>query len=132
MFRPILLAAALTACLPSAATAQSFSPVGVWRCIMESVVVLMDVVYQLNPDGSLAGQGSILYKQTSSGFYQLQGYGRWLANPTTGMVTIQLVPQNHSAFSIEVMPQQDPSFMYYNAPNTFSGGMTQTTCQRAR
>ncbi|MEM1389351.1 MAG: hypothetical protein AAF748_07805 [Pseudomonadota bacterium] len=132
----VALAAWLLASTVSAtAQNQPPDPVGQWRCVMNSVTVSIDVAYQINPDGSLFGQGSIVYNQTSA-IYQVQGGGRWLAgvDPSTGRFTYQfgLQPPNHASFSIFTEPTGDPNALYQLRPNMSAGGSTETACSRLR
>lgn len=126
----LVIASMLAPVLAMPAAAQSNSLVGTWRCVQNSVVVSVDVMYQLFPDGSAAGQGSITYVQTHRHYPFQNAPGRWSVGPNS--VVMQLFPPNHASFSIEVgpAPNGDPNFLYYNQPNLASGGMTETTCQR--
>lgn len=132
MIRRLLVLFALACPTPGAAQVD---PTGVWRCVMNSVAVSIDVQYQIAPDGSLFGQGGIIYNGTSAS-YQVQGNGRWSAgvSPETGQFTyqFQLLPPNHAAFSIFAEWTGDPNALYQLRPNVVQGGQTETACQRLR
>lgn len=133
MTNPLTRTGAALACallIGAPAVAQVHPLVGTWRCVQNSVVVSIDVYYQLYPDGSAAGQGSITYVQTHRHFPFQNAPGRWSAGPDSAI--LQLFPPNHASFSIQVgpAPNGDPNFLYYNQPNLASGGMTETSCQR--
>ena len=126
---------AVLALLPmSSAMAQPTNPAGIWRCVVNSNIVSIDMTYQINPDFSLAGQGSIVYIATSR-IYQVQGYGRWSASPPDAssnqwLYRLQIAPQNHAMFSVFPRPTNDPNFMNNVFQDPQTGGVTETSCQR--
>ena len=123
---------AALACLPLSATGQS-NPAGLWRCVMNSVAVSIDVQYQIAPDRSLVGQGTVVFSGTSA-IYQVQGAGRWSAggSPETGRFTyaFQLLPPNHASFTLFTEPTGDPNAYYQLRQNLSQGGQAETACQR--
>ena len=128
----VLQGIALSIGLTGAAQAQ-VNPTGIWRCVMNSVAVSIDVTVQVNPDSSLLGQGTIVYNSTSA-IYQIRAGGRWMAgtSPETGRFTYQfaLQPSNHASFSLFTEPTGDPYALYQVRPNRAQGGMTETACSR--
>jgi hypothetical protein len=108
---------------------------GMWRCVLNSAPVSIDLQVQFQPDGSAFAQGTYILNGTS-GFYQIQGPGRYIYGPADepppGMIyRIQFAPGNVATFSMFVRPTQTPGMLY----NTYAppgGGIVETACQRLR
>ncbi|MEM9740106.1 MAG: hypothetical protein AAF829_09570 [Pseudomonadota bacterium] len=120
--------------LPVAAQGQPPSPVGQWRCIANSQVTSIDMMYTVSPGGQLAGRGSIIYSGTSRSF-NVAGYGRWLAAPpdqtsNAWLFSFQIMPQNHASFTVYARPTADPNTLYNRFYNQQTGNTTETRCAR--
>ncbi|MEO0785190.1 MAG: hypothetical protein AAFY10_05785 [Pseudomonadota bacterium] len=135
MIRSLLAAAAaLGLALPATAQGQPPSPVGQWRCIANSNIVSIDMVYNVGPGGQLAGQGSIVYSGTWQ-TYNVAGYGNWLAAPpdhtsNEWLFSFQIRPQNHAVFTVYARPTGDPNALYNTFYNPQTGNTTETSCAR--
>ena len=138
MTRAGFFALFLFSILASAASAQQapqLNPVGTWRCASNSDIVSIDMLYQVGPDYSVQGQGSIVYTQTSR-IFQIQGQGSLAAFPPDAsspewLLRFQLMPmQGHAMFSVFGRPTQDPNYLQYSYRDPQSGILTQTSCAR--
>ncbi|MEL6567141.1 MAG: hypothetical protein AAFQ22_01905 [Pseudomonadota bacterium] len=134
MIRSLLAAASALLCLAAPAAAQPMSPVGQWRCIANSQIVSIDMMYNVGPGGQLAGQGSIVYSGTWRTF-NVAGYGRWIAAPpdqtsNEWMFSFQIMPQNHASFTLHARPTGDPNALYNSFYNPQTGNTTETSCAR--
>ncbi len=118
----------------SVATAQPAAPVGVWRCVVNSSVVSIDLQMQVNPDRTLAGRGTIIYVGTSS-VYNVQGYGDWTALPPDAsspnwLYKFRMNPPNHAIFSWFAGPTGTPGNLYNVFQDQNDGSLVETACQR--
>lgn len=120
--------------LPSVALADHELS-GMWRCVLNSAPVSIDVQVQFQPDGSAYAQGTYIINGTTA-FYQIQGPGRYTYGPAESpppgsIYRIQIAPGNVATFSMFVRPTGQPGMLY----NTFrppEGGVVETSCGRLR
>jgi|GEM_PF-1954831 len=115
-------------------TKQPAAPTGKWRCIVHSNIVSIDLVATIAPDGTLSGQGTIIYVATNR-IYQVSGPGDWMALPpdpssTDWLFKFRLQPSNHAIFSWFAAPTESPNHMTnrFVVPN--NGGVVETNCER--
>lgn len=119
---------------PAAETKRPDAPTGKWRCIVHSNVVSIDLMANIAPDGSLSGQGTIIYVATNR-IFQVSGQGDWSLLPPdpsspNWLFKFRLQPSNHPIFSWFASPTQSPTHLYnrFVVPN--NGGVVETNCER--
>ena len=120
--------------LPTAAVADH-ELFGLWRCVLNSAPVSIDVQVQFQPDGSAYAQGTYIINGTSA-FHQIEGPARYTYGPADEappgpIYRIQIVPGNVATFSMFVRPTGQPG-MLYNTYYPPSGGVMETSCARLR
>nr|WP_070959215.1 hypothetical protein [Hyphomonas sp. Mor2] len=119
---------------PAVAAKRPDAPTGRWRCIVHSSVVSIDLIANIAADGSLSGQGTIIYVATNR-IYQVSGQGDWTALPPdpsspNWLFKFRLQPSNHAIFSWFATPTSSPNHMTnrFVVPN--NGGVVETNCER--
>lgn len=110
------------------------APVGRWRCIVHSSVVSIDLVASIVQDGSLSGQGSIIYVGTNR-LFNVSGQGDWTALPpdsssTNWLFKFRLQPANHAIFSWFAAPTSSPNHLYNRFVVPDNGSVVETNCER--
>ncbi|MEO9971362.1 MAG: hypothetical protein ABJG15_16320 [Hyphomonadaceae bacterium] len=116
------------------ATARPAAPTGKWRCVVNSPVVSIDLVANIAGNGSLAGQGTIVYVHTSR-IFQVSGQGDWTAlppdpNATSWLFKFRLQPSNHAIFSWFAAPTQSPNHLQNRFVIPDNKGIVETNCER--
>jgi hypothetical protein len=130
----LAIAAACLLCLPLAAAANHSNPAGNWRCVVNDPSVAIDVQFQVQPNGTLRGSGSIVYRETNK-IFAVEGGGIWTSAPADDgsnftSYRFQLYPQTHSVFSVFPLETSDPNIMYRRFNNPQTGLTTETACNR--
>lgn len=130
------IAAVVAFISPVHAQNQPGPPVGLWRCVVNSPIVSIDLQMQVTPGQYLEAQGSIVYVETGR-IYQVRGPGRWLLNPPGTeapgwLYSFQMQPAdgNHAMFSWFAAPTGDPRYLANTWQNPQTGQIVQTNCQR--
>ena len=115
---------------------QPSDPSGLWRCVMNSNVVSIDLQMQVYGNQTLQHQGSIVYVQTGR-IFNVRGGGRWLLSPPDQSSNqyqfgFQMHPAegNHAIFSIFARPTGDPNFLNNRFQEPQGGSIVETACQR--
>ncbi|MEM6555415.1 MAG: hypothetical protein AAF642_06045 [Pseudomonadota bacterium] len=110
------------------------APTGQWRCSVNSPIVSIDLMANIAKDGSLSGQGTIIYVATNR-MFQVSGKGDWTLLPPDQssedwLFKFRLHPSNHAIFSWFASPTDSPNHMSnrFVSPNT--GGVVETRCER--
>ena len=116
------------------ATPRPAAPTGRWRCIVNSPVVSIDLVADIAGNGSLSGQGSIVYVNTSK-IFEVSGHGDWTALPPdpgapNWLFKFRLQPSNHAIFSWFAEPTQSPNHLRNRFVIPNNKGIVETNCER--
>ena len=127
------LLAALLLALPAFAQ-QPAAPLGVWRCVVNSPAVSIDLMMQVGPGGQLGGRGTIVYPSTGR-IFNVEGPGDWTLMPPDAsgpnwLFKFRMAPQNHAIFSWFASPTQTPGILYNQFRDPQTGGIIETSCQR--
>ncbi len=118
--------------LPLAAQSRGPAP-GIWRCVVNSDIVSIDITFQIDASQALIGQGTIVYMATGR-IVPVQGAGSWAALPPDHtspdwLYRFQMAPvANHAVFSLYARPTEDPNFLYNDFRD--ATGRSETACQR--
>ncbi|MEL6826650.1 MAG: hypothetical protein AAFN91_10425 [Pseudomonadota bacterium] len=115
-------------------TDKPAAPAGQWRCIVNSPIVSIDLVANIAEDGSLSGQGTIIYVATNRVF-QVSGKGDWILLPPDQssddwLFKFRLHPSNHAIFSWFASPTDSPNHMANRFVSPSTGGVVVTRCER--
>ncbi|MCR9223338.1 MAG: hypothetical protein NXH70_04645 [Hyphomonas sp.] len=110
------------------------APTGQWRCIVHSNVVSIDLTATIAEDGTLTGQGTLIYVGTSK-IYEVSGKGDWTALPPDPsspdwLFKFRLQPSNHAIFSWFAAPTSSPNHMTNRFVVPHKGGVVETNCER--
>lgn len=115
-------------------SARPAAPTGKWRCIVNSRIVSIDLIANVSENGSLSGQGTIVYVATNR-IYQVSGQGDWTAlppDPTSPkwLFKFRLQPSNHPIFSWFAARTESANHLNsrFVVPN--NGGVVETNCER--
>lgn len=113
---------------------QPPTPIGTWRCIVNSDIVSIDVTATIAGDGTLNGQGYIVYVYTNK-IYNVSGKGDWLALPpdqdsSNWLFKFRLHPSNHPIFSWFASPTDSPNHLYNRFVVPDRGSVVETNCER--
>ena len=112
------------------------APTGQWRCVVNSPIVSIDLVANIAEDGSLSGQGTIIYVATNR-MFQVSGKGDWTLLPPDQssedwLFKFRLHPSNHAIFSWFASPTDSPNHMTNRFVSPSTGGVVETRCERQR
>lgn len=115
-------------------TDKPAAPAGQWRCIVNSPIVSIDLVANIAEDGSLSGQGTIIYVATNR-MFQVSGKGDWTLLPPDQssedwLFKFRLHPSNHAIFSWFASPTDSPNHMANRFVSPSTGGVVETRCEK--
>lgn len=120
---------------PANTTERPAAPTGSWRCIVHSNIVSIDLAANVAENGTLSGQGTIIYVATNR-IYNVSGQGDWSILPPdpsspNWLFKFRLQPSNHPIFSWFASPTKSPRHLYsrFVVPN--NGGVVETNCERS-
>ncbi|MEM6654119.1 MAG: hypothetical protein AAGA72_01760 [Pseudomonadota bacterium] len=115
-------------------TDKPAAPTGQWKCVVNSPIVSIDLVANIAEDGSLSGQGTIIYVSTNR-MFQVSGKGDWILLPPDPssedwLFKFRLHPTNHAIFSWFASPTDSPNHMANRFVSPSTGGVVVTRCER--
>lgn len=110
------------------------APSGGWRCIVESKWVTIDLTANIAAEGTLSGQGTLIYKVTNKVF-NVSGGGEWTALPPdqaspNWLFHFSLRPSNHAMFSWFAAPTDSPNHLRNRFVSPQTGSVVTTHCER--
>lgn len=113
---------------------RPLAPVGMWRCIVNSDLVSIDLIATIAPNGTLMGRGTIIYVMTNY-VYNVSGQGDWRAMPPDAsspswLFHFRMHPSNHSIFSWFARPTETPGLLLRRFVVPDSGAVIETSCKR--
>ena len=116
------------------ATGPSISLAGQWRCVVNSNIVAIDLIANVQANGTLYGQGTIVYIATSR-IYKVKGPGDWTVLPPDQsspdeLIKFRLQPSNHAIFSWFARQTGTPNHLRHRFVPANNAGFVETACER--
>lgn len=116
------------------ATGSLLSLAGQWRCVVNSNIVAIDLIANVQANGTLFGQGTIVYIATNR-IYKVKGPGDWTVLPPDQsspdeMIKFRLQPSNHAIFSWFAKQTGAPNHLRNRFVVANNGGVVETACER--